>query len=73
MDEQGNGAFYQYDKENGSFYKYIKPDTSREIMYRFLFTISFIAAVTEAVIIIIIVTLVRKLIADKSSPRPKRV
>lgn len=73
VDEQGHGMFYQYDTENGSFYKYIKPDEAREIMYRFLFTISFIAAVTEAVIIIIIVTLVRKLIADKSTPRPKRV
>ena len=73
VDEQGHGMFYQYDKDNGSFYKYVKPDDSREIMYRFLFYISFIAAVTEAVIIIIIVTLVRKLIADKSTPRPKRV
>ncbi|MBO4459861.1 MAG: cadherin-like beta sandwich domain-containing protein [Clostridiales bacterium] len=73
VDEQGNGDFYQYDQENDTFYKYVKPDNSRELMYRFLFTISFIAAVTEAVIIIIIVTLVRKLIADKSTPRPKRV
>lgn len=73
VDEQGNGDFYQYDQENDTFYKYVKPDNSRELMYRFLFTVSFIAAVTEAVIIIIIVTLVRKLIADKSTPRPKRV
>ena len=73
VDEQGNGDFYQYEQENDTFYKYVKPDNSRELMYRFLFTVSFIAAVTEAVIIIIIVTLVRKLIADKSTPRPKRV
>ena len=73
VDEQGSGGFYQYDKESGNFYKYVKPDNGKETVYRFLFTLSFIVAVTEAVIIIIIVTLVRKLIADKSSPRPKRV
>ncbi len=73
VDEKGSGGFFQYDQNSGSFYRYVKPDNSRETVYRVLFTLSFIVAVTEAVIIIIIVMLVRKLIADKSSPRPKRV
>lgn len=72
-DESGIGGFYTYRQEDGAWYKFAVPDKTRENVFKYMFLMFFTLSVLEALIIIIIVFLVRKIIVDRNNPRPKRV
>ena len=72
-DENGIGDFYLYNPETGSFQIYRPADRRAETLYKYMFKVFLIIAIIEAVSLVITVYMVRKIIADKASPRPKRV
>lgn len=72
-DENGVGDFYLYNPETGSFQLYRPADRRPEILYKYMFEVFLIIAIIEAVSLIITVYMVRRIIADKANPRPKRV
>ena len=72
-DENGVGDFYLYNPETGSFQIYRPADRRPEILYKYMFEVFLIIAIIEAVSLIITVYMVRRIIADKANPRPKRV
>lgn len=72
-DENGVGDFYLYNPETGSFQLYRPADKRPEILYKYMFEVFLIIAIIEAVSLIITVYMVRRIIADKANPRPKRV
>ena len=47
--------------------------TVPEILYKYMFEVFLIISIIEAVSLIITVYMVRRIIADKANPRPKRV
>ncbi|MBR5181333.1 MAG: cadherin-like beta sandwich domain-containing protein [Clostridiales bacterium] len=73
IDENGIGDFYLYNPENGSFQIYRPADRRPEILYKYMFEVFLIISIIEAVSLIITVYMVRRIIADKANPRPKRV
>lgn len=73
IDENGAGDFYLYNPETGSFLLYRPADRRPEILYKYMFEVFLIIAIIEAVSLIITVYMVRRIIADKANPRPKRV
>ena len=72
-DDTGTSSFYLFDKSDGLFYRYKAPDKTKETAYRILFAIFFGVTICESVVIVVIVFIVRKVILDKTNPRPKRV
>ena len=72
-DDTGTSSFYLFDKSDGLFYRYKAPDKTKENAYRVLFAVFFGVTICESVVIIVIVYIVRKVILDKTNPRPKRV
>ena len=72
-DENGVGDFYLYNPETGSFQIYRPADRRPEILYKYMFEVFLIISIIEAVSLIITVYMVRRIIADKANPRPKRV
>ena len=73
VDENGVGDFYLYNPETGSFQIYRPADRRPEILYKYMFEVFLIISIIEAVSLIITVYMVRRIIADKANPRPKRV
>ena len=73
IDENGAGDFYLYNPETGSFQIYRPADRRPEILYKYMFEVFLIISIIEAVSLIITVYMVRRIIADKANPRPKRV
>ncbi len=72
-DGSGNQGFYLYNKINGSVSAYRFADKKAELLYSYLFDVFLVIAIIEAVIITITVYIVRRMVSDRTSPRPKRV
>ncbi|MBR3248213.1 MAG: cadherin-like beta sandwich domain-containing protein [Clostridiales bacterium] len=72
-DENGNRDFYFYDRNDGSISLYRFADKKAERLYSFLFDVFLVIAIIEAVIITVTVYIVRRLVSDRTNPRPKRV
>ena len=72
-DETGIGNFYLYNPEDGTFQLYKPADKRAATLFEYLFNVFLIISIIEAVIIVIIVYLVRRIFVDKTNPRPKRV
>jgi hypothetical protein len=72
-DETGIGNFYLYNPEDGTFQLYKPADKRAATLFEYLFNIFLVISIIEAVIIVIIVYLVRRIFVDKTNPRPKRV
>ena len=73
VDEAGNEAFYRYDPESGQFVDYKTVDRTAERIYGLFFRIFMVISLIESLIIIGTVYLVRRIIANKNNPRPRRV
>ena len=73
QDEAGNAAFYRYDTESGQFVDYKTVDRTAERIYGLFFRIFMVISLIESLIIIGTVYLVRRIIANKNNPRPRRV
>ena len=73
VDEAGNQAFYRYDPESGQFVDYKTVDRTAERIYGLFFRIFMVISLIESLIIIGTVYLVRRIIANKNNPRPRRV
>ena len=72
-DENGHNDFYYYDKADGSISLYRFADKKAERLYSFLFDVFLVLAIIEAVIITITVYIVRRMVSDRTNPKPKRV
>ena len=72
-DDSGNKDFYYYDKGTGAFSRYRFADKRAELLYSYLFDVFLVIAIIEAVIITITVYIVRRMVSDRTNPRPKRV
>ena len=72
-DENGHGDFYRVDQIDGSIDLYRFADKKAELLYSYLFDVFLVIAIIEAVIITITVYIVRRLVSDRTNPRPKRV
>ena len=72
-DENGNNDFYYYNKTDGSVSLYRFADKKAERLYSYLFDVFLVIAIIEAVIITITVYIIKRLISDRTNPRPKRV
>ena len=73
QDEAGAAAFYRYDAESGQFVDYRTVDRTAERIYGLFFRIFMVISLIESLIIIGTVYLVRRIIANKNNPRPRRV
>lgn len=72
-DESGNADFYYIDKTTGSISLYRFADKRAELLYSYLFDVFLVIAIIEAVIITITVYIVKKMVSERTNPRPKRV
>ena len=72
-DEDGNSSFYRYDSQSGRFYDYKTVDKTAERIYGIFFRVFRIISLVEAVVIIATVYLIRRIIANRINPRPRRV
>ena len=72
-DDSGNTGFYMYDEQSGRFFRMDTVERSVERVYKNLFYIFFIASVLQSIFIIIIVYTIRRVISNRTNPRPKRV
>ena len=72
-DEKGNDDFYYYDKNDGSISLYRFANKKAEILYSYLFDVFLVIAIIEAVIITVTVYIVRKMVSERTNPKPKRV
>ena len=72
-DEGGNADFYYIDKTTGSISLYRFADKRAELLYSYLFDVFLVIAIIEAVIITITVYIVKKMVSERTNPRPKRV
>ena len=73
VDDSGNGDFYYYEKSTGAISRYRFADKKAELLYSYLFDVFLVIAIIEAVIITITVYIVRRMVSDRTNPRPKRV
>ncbi|MBQ1739113.1 MAG: cadherin-like beta sandwich domain-containing protein [Clostridiales bacterium] len=72
-DDSGNRDFYYYEKSTGAISRYRFADKKAELLYSYLFDVFLVIAIIEAVIITITVYIVRRMVSDRTNPRPKRV
>lgn len=72
-DDSGSRDFYYYDKITGALSRYRFADKRAELLYSYLFDVFLVIAIIEAVIITITVYIVRRMVSDRTNPRPKRV
>ena len=72
-DEGGNADFYYIDKTTGSISLYRFADKRAELLYSYLFDVFLVIAIIEAVIITVTVYIVKRMVSERTNPRPKRV
>ena len=72
-DDSGNGSFYLYDEKTDTFYEYMSVEKSAENLYRALFYVFIALSVIQSTFIVILVYVIRRIITNRTNPRPKRV
>ena len=72
-DDSGNSSFYYYDPDTQKFYEYKTVEQTAERVYRHMFHVFIFLSVLQSVFIVIMTYAVRKVINNRSNPRPKRV
>ena len=72
-DENGNEDFYHINLSDGSINLYRFADKKAELLYSYLFDVFLVITIIEAVIITITVYIIRRMVSDRTNPRPKRV
>ena len=73
IEEDGSGDFFYLDKTTGSVSRYRFADKKAELLYSYLFDVFLVIAIIEAVIVTISVYIIRRMVSDRTNPRPKRV
>ena len=73
IEEDGRGDFFYLDKTTGSVSRYRFADKKAELLYSYLFDVFLVIAIIEAVIVTISVYIIRRMVSDRTNPRPKRV
>jgi len=72
-DDTGVSDFYYFDKSTETFYLYKSVDKTGEQVYRILFYIFLLTTVIEAIFIVVITYVIRRVVLNRTNPRPKRV
>ena len=72
-DENGSKEFYYVDKTDNSLSVYRFADKKAELLYSYLFDVFLVIAIIEAVIITITTYIVKRMVSERTNPRPKRV
>lgn len=72
-DDSGNSSFYYYDQDTQKFYEYKTVEQTAERVYRSMFYLFIVISVLQSSFIVIMTYAVRKVINNRSNPRPKRV
>ncbi len=73
IDDDGSADFYYLDKTTGTISRYRFADKKAELLYSYLFDVFLVIAIIEAVIVTISVYIIRRMVSDRTNPRPKRV
>ena len=68
-----NEGFYYVDKTDNSLSVYRFADKKAELLYSYLFDVFLVIAIIEAVIITITTYIVKRMVSERTNPRPKRV
>ena len=72
-DDTGNYSFYYYDPDMGRFFEYKSVEQTPARIYRFLFHLFITISVLQSVFIVIMTYAIRKILNNRTNPRPKRV
>lgn len=72
-DDSGNSSFYYYDPETSVFYEFKSVDRTAENVYRSLFYLFITVSTLQSVFIVIMTYAIRKIVNNRTNPRPKRV
>ena len=72
-DDTGIGSFYYYDPDTGVFYQFKSVERTAENVYRSLFYLFITVSVLQSIFIVIMTYAIRKIVANRTNPRPKRV
>lgn len=72
-DDSGNSSFYYYDPDTQKFYEYKTVEQTAEKIYRSMFHLFIVISVLQSSFIVIMTYAVRKVVNNRSNPRPKRV
>ncbi len=72
-DDSGNSSFYYYDPDTGAYYNYKSVEQTSERVYRRLFYIFITCSVLQSIFIVVMTYGFRKIINNRTNPRPKRV
>ena len=73
VDDNGTADFYYVDRATGAISRYRFADKKAELLYSYLFDVFLVIAIIEAVIVTISVYIIRRMVSDRTNPRPKRV
>ena len=73
VDDNGTADFYYVDRTTGAISRYRFADKKAELLYSYLFDVFLVIAIIEAVIVTISVYIIRRMVSDRTNPRPKRV
>lgn len=72
-DDAGNSSFHYYDPETGRFYEYKSVEQTAERVYRNMFYLFILLSVLQSIFIVIMTYAIRKVVNNRTNPRPKRV
>ena len=72
-DEYGEKDFYYVNKNDNTLSVYRFADKKAELLYSYLFDVFLVIAIIEAVIITITTYIVKRMVSERTNPRPKRV
>ncbi len=72
-DDSGNSSFYYYDPAEGRFFEYKSVERTAERVYRNLFYLFIALSVLQSAFIVVMTYLIRKVVNNRTNPRPKRV
>ena len=72
-DDAGNSSFYFYDPDTHRFYEYKSVEQTAERVYRNLFYLFILLSVLQSIFIVVMTYGIRKVVNNRTNPRPKRV
>ena len=72
-DDTGNCSFHYYDPDTGRFYEYKSVEQTAERVYRNMFYLFILLSVLQSIFIVIMTYAIRKVVNNRTNPRPKSV
>ena len=71
--DMGDDSFYYYDPDTGTFYLYKSVEQTAERVYQNMFYLFLMLSVLQSIFIVIMTYAIRKVVNNRTNPRPKRV